>query len=59
MTPYDMANEFARPELADLLFSYGQVFAAELGHNVNPAEAAALPVNRNSSEDLIKSFYAK
>ncbi len=57
MTPYDLANEFARPEVADLLLSYGQVFSNEVGNNINIMESS--PVNHNSPDDVLKSFYAK
>ena len=59
MTPYDLANEFARPEIADVLFSYGEVFHSEIGHNINPVEPMVTAANRNSPDDVLKSFYAK
>ena len=58
MTPYDLANEFARPAVADLLHAYGEVFNAELGRNVKTAEPM-IPISHNSTDDLVKSFYAK
>lgn len=58
MTPYDLANEFARPAVADLLHSYGEVFNAELGRNVKTSEPL-IPINPNSTDDMVKSFYAK
>jgi hypothetical protein len=57
MTSYDLANEFARPEVADLLLSYSQVFYNEVGNNVVIQEP--LTVNYNSPDDVLKSFYAK
>ena len=57
MTPYDLANEFARPEVADLLLSYSHVFSNEVGRNINIMEPS--PVNHNSTDDVLKSFYAK
>lgn len=57
MTPYDLANEFARPEVADLLLTYSQVFSNEVGSNINIM--APSPVNHNSPDDVLKSFYAK
>lgn len=57
MTPYDLANEFARPEVADLLLSYSQVFTNEVGNNINMQEPSSL--NQNSPDDVLKSFYAK
>lgn len=59
MTPYDLANEFARPEIADVLYSYGQVFCSELGPSINFAEPPMVAMNQNSPDDVLKSFYAK
>ena len=57
MTPYDLANEFARPEVADLLLSYSQVFSNEVSNNIFIQEHS--PMNYNSPDDVLKSFYAK
>ncbi len=58
MTPYDLANEFARPAVADLLHSHGEVFNAEHGRNITTSEPM-VPINHNSADDMVKSFYAK
>nr|CAH0102024.1 unnamed protein product [Daphnia galeata] len=57
MTPYDLANEFARPEVADLLLSYSQVFSSEVGNNI--IQEPSRMNNYNSTDDVLKSFYAK
>lgn len=66
-TPYDLANEFARPEIADLLYSYGEVFAREIGCNIVSSissrevpEVLNEPQQSNEKpEDVVKSFYSK
>lgn len=57
MTPHDLANEFARPEVADLLWSYGQVFSSDVGGNIRIMQPAL--VNQDSPDEVLKSFYAK
>ena len=57
MTPHDLANEFARPEVADLLLSYSQVFSNEVGNNI--IQEPSRMNNYNSTDDVLKSFYAK
>lgn len=60
MTAYDLANEFARPEVADLLATYGEVFNKELGQLINCAELSVSGgMNQNSPDDMLKSFYSK
>jgi HrpA-like RNA helicase len=63
-----MANEFARPEIADLLLTYGQRFIEELGCSINNSPislfgSTTVPEQAENMsekpEDLIKRFYSK
>ena len=62
-----MANEFAHPDIADLLVSYGQSFVEELGCSINNVpislfESSIPEQAENMSEkpeELIKRFYLK
>lgn len=57
MTPHDLANEFARPEVADLLWSYSQVFGSEVGSNIRMMQSGL--ANQDSPDEVLKKFYAK
>ena len=64
-----MANEFAHPDIADLLLSYGQSFADKLECNINNSistslsKSTAVPEKAENMsekpEELIKRFYSK
>ena len=54
-TPFDLANEFAHPELAELLLSYGQIFDCEVGGNIKEAPVNGSPADGN----VMAQFHAK
>ena len=63
-TLYDLVNEFARPEIADLLYSYGEDFARETGCNIVSSRENADVLNEpqestKKPEDVVKCYYAK
>ncbi len=55
MTPFDMANEFARPEVADLLLAHMENFQAEMGDHVVESGCRFSA----SSEEASRAFYTK
>jgi HrpA-like RNA helicase len=53
LTLFDIASEFARPEMAELLQTYSEAFHAELGSNIVETTSS------NSSEDGSGAFYTR
>lgn len=59
-TPFDLANEFARPELAELLMSYAQMFDSQFAENVETGTTSTtLDPSTNDNNSVLADFYSK